>query len=152
MRIRRKSEGRNREHPSAVCELGRFECEIMALKDAISEGVNLEDHEHAAADGRSMAGAIVIDSEPYVVLLRPNNKDSAREIPTPLDAGQATAELTKRELQIASLVAEGKANKQIAYQLKISEWTVSTHLRRIFVKLRVNSRANMVALLMSRRR
>lgn len=52
--------------------------------------------------------------------------------------------LTERELQIATLVASGQSNKQIANQLCISEWTVSTHLRRIFMKLSVDSRAAMV--------
>jgi DNA-binding CsgD family transcriptional regulator len=52
--------------------------------------------------------------------------------------------LTERELQIATLVALGKPNKQIASHLRISEWTVSTHLRRIFMKLGVDSRAAMV--------
>jgi DNA-binding NarL/FixJ family response regulator len=52
--------------------------------------------------------------------------------------------LTKRESQIATFVARGNSNKQIAIQLSISEWTVSTHLRRIFVKLGVDSRAAMV--------
>ena len=55
-----------------------------------------------------------------------------------------TTLLTERELQIATLVASGQANKQIAKQLRISEWTVSTHLRRIFIKLGVDSRAAMV--------
>ena len=52
--------------------------------------------------------------------------------------------LTVREVQIATLVAQGKSNKQIAKQLQISKWTVSTHLRRIFMKLRVDNRAAMV--------
>jgi DNA-binding NarL/FixJ family response regulator len=52
--------------------------------------------------------------------------------------------LTKREGEIATLVAKGNSNKQIANQLKISEWTVSTHLRRAFTKLGVDSRAAMV--------
>jgi len=51
---------------------------------------------------------------------------------------------TERELRIATLVAMGRLNKQIADQLHISEWTVSTHLRRIFAKLGVRSRAAMV--------
>jgi DNA-binding CsgD family transcriptional regulator len=52
--------------------------------------------------------------------------------------------LTSRELQIATLVASGHCNKKIASRLCISEWTVSTHLRRIFAKLGVDSRAAMV--------
>jgi DNA-binding CsgD family transcriptional regulator len=52
--------------------------------------------------------------------------------------------LTARELQIVALVAEGRPNKQIAAELGISEWTVSTHLRRIYAKLDVDTRAAMV--------
>jgi DNA-binding NarL/FixJ family response regulator len=65
---------------------------------------------------------------------------SARPAPGP----SVSELLTSRELQIASLVAEGLINKQIAEQLRISEWTVSTHLRRIFAKLGVDTRAAMV--------
>lgn len=52
--------------------------------------------------------------------------------------------LTDRELQIVAFVALGWSNKQIAKRLEISEWTVSTHLRRTFIKLNVDSRAAMV--------
>ncbi|MDF5708727.1 MAG: helix-turn-helix transcriptional regulator [Nostoc sp. S4] len=52
--------------------------------------------------------------------------------------------LTGRELQIAALVALGWSNKKVANQLQISEWTVSAHLRRIFIKLKVDSRSAMV--------
>lgn len=52
--------------------------------------------------------------------------------------------LTPRELQIAKLVAAGSSNKEIAMRLNISKWTVSTHIRRIFSKLNVRSRAAMV--------
>jgi DNA-binding NarL/FixJ family response regulator len=55
-----------------------------------------------------------------------------------------TTLLTARELQIATLVAQGLPNKKVAKRLKISEWTVATHLRRIFAKLHVDSRAAMV--------
>jgi DNA-binding NarL/FixJ family response regulator len=55
-----------------------------------------------------------------------------------------TTLLTARELQIVQLIARGNPNKQIAHRLHISEWTVSTHLRRIFAKLGVDSRAAMV--------
>lgn len=55
------------------------------------------------------------------------------------------AVLSPRELQIARLVAEGYTNRLIGRELDISSWTVSTHLRRIFAKLGVSSRAEMVA-------
>jgi DNA-binding CsgD family transcriptional regulator len=53
--------------------------------------------------------------------------------------------LSPRELQIARLVASGATNHAIASALDISTWTVSTHLRRIFAKLSVCTRAEMVA-------
>ena len=43
------------------------------------------------------------------------------------------------------MVAKGHTNQAIADVLGISAWTVSTHLRRVFAKLGVNSRAAMVA-------
>jgi DNA-binding CsgD family transcriptional regulator len=54
------------------------------------------------------------------------------------------AKLTGRELQIAAMVAQGYATKNIAYKLRISEWTVGTYMQRIFAKLRVHNRAAMV--------
>ena len=57
--------------------------------------------------------------------------------------------LTKREADIVRLVAADLCNKQIADRLQISEWTVGTHMRRIFAKLGVRSRAAMVFRAMS---
>jgi len=65
--------------------------------------------------------------------------------------GAEDAALSPRELEIARMVAAGHPNKTIAAVLDISAWTVGTHLRRIFSKLRVSSRAAMVAKLMERR-
>lgn len=53
--------------------------------------------------------------------------------------------LTARELQIAALVAMGCANKRVARLLNISEWTVATYLRRIYMKLGVETRAAMAS-------
>ncbi|WP_289501271.1 helix-turn-helix transcriptional regulator [Gloeocapsopsis sp. IPPAS B-1203] len=57
--------------------------------------------------------------------------------------------LSPREQAIAQLVAEGLPNKVIARQLQISQWTVATHLRRLFIKIGVSSRTAMIAKLLS---
>jgi DNA-binding CsgD family transcriptional regulator len=56
--------------------------------------------------------------------------------------------LSPREHEIVRMVAKGHPNKVIADVLNISSWTVCTHLRRIFAKLGVGSRAAMVAQLL----
>ena len=53
--------------------------------------------------------------------------------------------LSPREKEIVRLVAKGLPNKAIAAVLDISYWTIGTHIRRIFAKLGVSSRAEMVA-------
>jgi DNA-binding CsgD family transcriptional regulator len=55
------------------------------------------------------------------------------------------AHLSAREKEIVRLVACGLPNKCIASTLDISIWTVATHLRRIFAKLGVTTRAAMIA-------
>jgi DNA-binding CsgD family transcriptional regulator len=57
-------------------------------------------------------------------------------------------QLSPREQEIVRMVAKGHPNKVIADVLNISAWTVCTHLRRIFLKLGVGSRAAMVAQLL----
>jgi DNA-binding CsgD family transcriptional regulator/tetratricopeptide (TPR) repeat protein len=49
--------------------------------------------------------------------------------------------LTSRELEVLSLIARGKSNREIAGALVISERTVARHVQNIFTKLRVSSRA-----------
>jgi DNA-binding CsgD family transcriptional regulator len=53
--------------------------------------------------------------------------------------------LSPREKEIVRLIANGLPNKAIATVLDISQWTVASHLRRIYAKLGVKSRAEMVA-------
>jgi DNA-binding CsgD family transcriptional regulator len=64
-----------------------------------------------------------------------------------LRSAPATGMLSPREREIARMVASGHTNKAIANVLEISLYTVSAHLRRIFSKLDVQSRAAMVAIL-----
>jgi DNA-binding CsgD family transcriptional regulator len=52
-----------------------------------------------------------------------------------------TAVLTAREVQVLSLVASGKTNREIAAELVLSEHTVRRHLQNIFTKLGLSSRS-----------
>jgi len=56
--------------------------------------------------------------------------------------------LTKRELEILKLVAEGLTNEEIGKKIFISEKTVKTHLTNIFDKLKVNNRFKAALMLM----
>ncbi len=53
--------------------------------------------------------------------------------------------ISPRELQVARRVARGYSNKQIAAELGISAGTVGTYMTRIFHKLNVRTRAQMIA-------
>jgi len=48
--------------------------------------------------------------------------------------------LTKREIEVLKLIAEGLFNKEIAYALAISEKTVKNHVSNIFKKINVSDR------------
>jgi DNA-binding NarL/FixJ family response regulator len=66
-----------------------------------------------------------------------------RRLPTSLTIPSV---LTKRELEVLGLLAEGLAQREIATRLTIREKTVGSHIERILSKLGVRSRAQAVAL------
>lgn len=53
--------------------------------------------------------------------------------------------LTKREMEIAELVARGLTNRQVATKLVVSHRTVDGHIERIFTKLDFTSRAQLAS-------
>jgi DNA-binding NarL/FixJ family response regulator len=62
----------------------------------------------------------------------------------PVEAALASqtphADLSKREIEVLELVAQGLSNKLIAYQLGIAEYTINNHLKSIFKKLGASDR------------
>jgi DNA-binding NarL/FixJ family response regulator len=67
-----------------------------------------------------------------------------RRIADRLSNKQMTAGLSAREREILELVAKGLTNKEIAASLKISQFTVRTHLSHITSKLEVSHRTEAI--------
>jgi DNA-binding NarL/FixJ family response regulator len=59
--------------------------------------------------------------------------------------GERRRELTKRELEVLQLIAEGLTSREIGKRLYLSEETVRTHVRSLLAALQVHSRARAVA-------
>jgi DNA-binding NarL/FixJ family response regulator len=117
----------------------------------------------AAADERKEAIAVLREAERELdgfhsvrvrdEVRRELRKLGARAEPrgpaTPGDSGLSA--LTKRELEIAGLVTDRMTNREIAAALFLSDKTVESHLRNLFMKLGATSRTE-VARTMERER
>ena len=74
------------------------------------------------------------------------NKKTLNEqnINIPIDAD--VEQLTKREKEVISMLAQGASNKEIADKLFVRDVTIKTHLNAIFKKLKVTNRTQAVLL------
>lgn len=76
----------------------------------------------------------------------PTRVGIGRHVPTDSPgASPAARELTPRQRDVAALVAEGRSNAEIADALEISEKTVEKHVKDLFARLGVQSRAAVAA-------
>jgi DNA-binding CsgD family transcriptional regulator/tetratricopeptide (TPR) repeat protein len=95
-----------------------------------------------AADARTAvdaARAICVPLHAALALARAD--DLASRLATAAPAGDHPAGLSARELEVLRLVAEGLTDAQVADRLSISPRTVGQHLRSVYNKLGVPSRA-----------
>lgn len=103
---------------------------------------------HQALDAG--ASGYLIKGMPRQVLLDALRRVHAGErfLPPPvtqtLAARNPDGELSARERQVLSLLAQGKCNKEIAAELGIAEVTVKCHLSVIFLRLNVTDRTQAV--------
>ncbi|MFF4446346.1 response regulator [Streptomyces sp. NPDC001502] len=116
------------------------DADILAAVEAGASGYLLKDappEELAAAVRTAAAGQSAL--APAVAL---RLMDRMR---TPAEA------LTKRELEVLQLVADGLSNQQISKKLFLSQATVKSHLVHVYAKLGVDSRTAAVAAAATRR-
>ncbi|MFD7915027.1 MULTISPECIES: response regulator transcription factor [unclassified Streptomyces] len=116
------------------------DADILAAVEAGASGYLLKDappEELAAAVRTAAAGQSAL--APAVAL---RLMDRMR---TPAEA------LTKRELEVLQLVADGLSNQQISKKLFLSQATVKSHLVHVYAKLGVDSRTSAVAAAATRR-
>ena len=109
---------------------GRASDDLDALRRRLLADSNLE-----LVDRAEQAEAVV--SLPPAVALNGRRRDR-------LVAAELVEQLTKRELEVLELVANGLPNREIAHALSISEHTVKFHLASIFGKLGVSTRTEAV--------
>lgn len=102
------------------------------LKDSSRE--NLLDTIHAAARGETLL-------KPEIVA----RMLALQSAPKPDSSPQTDSPLTDREHEVLQALARGERNKEIAYNLGITERTVKAHLQSIYQKFNVDSRAAAVA-------
>jgi len=79
----------------------------------------------------------------------PTVKDSCTIPSSPLSVGEweqvvQSLSLSPQQARIVDLILRGLKDKHIAEQLKLSIWTVRTHLNRIFARLDVDDRVELV--------
>jgi NarL family two-component system response regulator LiaR len=121
--------------------------EDRLLVDAVEAGasgfLSKDDaaHELLSAAKAAADGEVLIDPETLARLL----PQVTREREQTRDALALLRDLTDREREILSLLAQGMRNDDIASQLYISPQTVQTHVRNILGKLRVHSKLEAVA-------
>lgn len=132
---------RNRHPHTQVIVLSGFASSDVVIRaaEAGARGYVLKSTRlHAVADaiGTVVKGGIWIDPN----LPRQAFHLFQRHSASAENRNTGLVELTRREREVLACVAQGIANREIAYKLAISERTVKTHLTRIFAKLDVKNR------------
>jgi predicted ATPase/DNA-binding CsgD family transcriptional regulator len=133
-----------RQHPRAARLLGAADGVWHAI-DASLFPYLLGYHEETEKNSRRVLGARAFDAD-YNVGLKSSHADNVafaldETDSGVLDDGRVEGGLTRREREIADLVADGLSNKEIAAKLVISRRTAEGHVEHILSKLAFTSRA-----------
>jgi DNA-binding NarL/FixJ family response regulator len=112
--------------------------EAQVARRALAHGASAYIPKSAAVDDIVEAVRAVLDGDVWLphklvggsVELKPDEADVAARV----------ASLTPQQFRVLNMIAEGLLNKQIAYELTVSEATVKAHMTAIMRKLGVSNR------------
>ena len=112
----------------------------QVIQRAMQHGANGFIPKSLPLDTLKEAIARILDGE---VWLPGNMASIATQQETP-DIEQKLASLTPQQFRVLGMISEGLLNKQIAYDLEVSEATIKAHVTAIFKKLGVRNRTQAV--------
>ncbi len=144
---------------AVACALGKYEQTVRLLSATVAllaasgnvlEPMNQKEFENSMAAARTHVDARMFDQE-WAIGQKMELKEAITDGMSLATSVALTksgnilahglANLTKRELDVLRLVAQGLTNAQIATELLIGQGTVNTHLTNLYRKLKVSSRA-----------
>jgi len=115
--------------------------EPTVMQRALAHGAAAYITKSAAPDQMIAIIQTVLDGEEW----RPPWPRSAAAMRSDeLDMAERLRELTPQQYRVLLMLAEGQLNKQIAYDLNVSEATIKAHMTAIFRKLGVQNRTQAV--------
>jgi serine/threonine-protein kinase PknK len=97
--------------------------------------------EEAWADGKAMTQQQAVE----YALSEEETDPPTTPVPEQIPTGEPMGNLTRREQEVALLVARGLTNRQVSTELGISERTAANHVARTLRKLGLRSRAQIAS-------
>jgi len=133
------------------------QCKVVMLTVS-EEETHLVDSIHSGADGYLLKH---LNANEFLEMIAGLERGEAaitrsmasrlfKHVGQPLEA-RTEAVLSQREVDVLQRVAAGKANREIASELSISENTVKFHLKNILLKLNVSNRTEAVSVALKRK-
>ena len=129
------------EHPSVPIAVVSASEEAHLMRRAIELGASGYIPKSSSAETMKLAIAAVLNGDIWLP------EDAAARSGSDNEADQLARRLTTltpQQIRVLMMLREGLLNKQIAYQLKVSEATVKAHVSAILQKLEVDSRTQAV--------
>jgi LuxR family maltose regulon positive regulatory protein len=128
--------------------VGTTESALESFRESCKSG-NIDAFVTSYRTCRALLPAVAADKSTHrelrLILSRANDQDFGHAVGFHIPAAEPSrTQLTKRERDVLDLLVQGATNKEIARALFISEATAKAHLRHIYAKMGVRSRAEAI--------